>query len=41
MMYNRPRQAMLADLAAVYCKNLVARLARDKSKVKPRGLIKP
>lgn len=39
-MYTRPRHAMLTDLAAVYCKNLLARLAREKGKVKHKGLIK-
>lgn len=40
MMYTRPRQAMLADLATVYCKNIDVRIAREKGKVKPRGLLK-
>jgi hypothetical protein len=40
MMYTRPRHAMLADLATVYCKSIHSRLAKEKSK-KLKGLLKP
>ena len=43
MMYTRPRQAMLEDLAKAYCKNLINLLQRsqkDKKKERPKGLVK-